>query len=148
MIIDTVKFGKIEIDGSRIFDFVLPIIGFDSLSKFIILDTNKDTLFKWLQSIEDPSLAFPIISVAALDYDYSIDLSDSVVNSLEITNAESLLVMNITSIPQDNPRGTTINLLAPLVFNVENQKAGQIVLTGSGYDISCPMFKDDDDKQL
>ena len=143
MIINTVKFGEIEIEESRIFDFVLPIIGFDDLKQYIILEPNKETLFKWLQSVEEPSLAFPIISVAALDYDYSIDLSDSVINSLEINNAESVLVMNITSIPQDNPRGTTINLLAPLIFNLDNRKAGQIVLSGSGYDISYPMFKKD-----
>ena len=141
MNIETLKFGNIEIDESRVFDFVLPIIGFNELSKFIIIEPNKDTLFKWLQSIEDPGLAFPIISVASLNYDYSIDISDDVVQSLDIKNVESLLVMNVTSIPQDNPRGTTINLLAPLIFNLDNQRAGQIVLSGSGYDISYPMFK-------
>ena len=143
MILNTAKFGEIDIEESRIFDFVLPIIGFNDLTKFIILDPNKDTLFKWLQSVEDPSLAFPIISVAALDYDYSIDLADGVVKSLELENPDSILVMNITSIPQDNPRGTTINLLAPLIFNLDNLKAGQVVLSGSGYDISYPMFKKD-----
>lgn len=141
MKINTEKFGEIEVEDCRVFDFVLPVIGFDELSKFIILDPNQDSLFKWLQSVEDGSLAFPIISVAALEYDYSVDLSDSVISALEIANPESLLVMNITSIPQDNPQGTTINLLAPLVFNLDNQKAGQIVLSGSGYDISYPMFK-------
>ena len=141
MKIETAKFGEIEVDESRIFDFVLPIIGFDELSKFIILDTSKDALFKWLQSVEDPSLSFPIISVAALEFDYSVDLSDNVISALGITSAESLLVMNITSIPQDNPEGTTINLLAPLIFNLDNQKAGQIVLSGSGYEITYPMFK-------
>lgn len=143
MIVKTVKFGDVEVEESRIFDFVMPVIGFNDLTKYIILDPNQDTLFKWLQSVEEPSLAFPIISVAALNYDYSIDLSDNVINALEIKNAESLLVMNITSIPQDNPRGTTINLLAPLIFNLDTQKAGQIVLSGSGYDISYPMFKKD-----
>ena len=143
MILNTSKFGEIEIEEDKIFNFVLPVIGFDELTKFIILDPKKDTLFKWLQSIEDPSLAFPIISVATLNYDYSIDLSDGVVNSLDIKNPDSLLVMNITSIPQDNPRGTTINLLAPLIFNLDNYSAGQIVLSGSGYDISYPMFKKD-----
>ncbi len=142
MILNTVKFGEIEIDESRIFDFVLPIIGFDELSKYILLDPSPDTLFKWLQSVEDPGLAFPVISVTSLNYDYSIDVSDDVVQALEITNADSILVMNVTSIPQDNPRGTTINLLAPLIFNIDNQKAGQIVLSGSGYDISHPMFKE------
>jgi flagellar assembly factor FliW len=143
MNIETVKFGNVEVEESRIFDFVLPVIGFNDLSKYVIIEPNKDNLFKWLQSAEDPDLAFPIISVAALNYDYSIDISDDVIQSLEIKNAESLLVMNITSIPQDNPQGTTINLLAPLIFNLENQKAGQIVLSGSGYDISYPMFKKD-----
>lgn len=141
MKLNTVRFGEIEIEEDRIFNFVMPIIGFDALKKFIILDPNKETLFKWLQSIEDPALAFPIISVSALDFDYTIDLPDNVVENLKITNVESLLVMNITSIPQDNPKGTTINLLAPLIFNLDEQVAGQVVLSGSGYDISFPMFK-------
>lgn len=141
MKLKTVRFGEIEIEESRIFDFVLPIIGFDNTKKFIIVDPNKETLFKWLQSVDDPTLAFPIVSVSALDYDYTIDLPDNVVTELEINDVESLLVMNITSIPQDDPKGTTINLLAPLIFNISNQKAGQIVLSGSGYDISYPMFK-------
>ncbi len=142
MKLNTARFGEIEIEEDRIFNFVMPIIGFDMLHKFIILDPNKDTLFKWLQSIEDPALAFPIISVSALNLDYTIDLPDNIVETLDIKNVESLLVMNITSIPQDNPKGTTINLLAPLIFNLDNQNAAQIVLSGSGYDISYPMFKE------
>ena len=141
MKIDTLRFGEVEVDDNLIFDFVMPVIGFDSLSKFVIIDSNKEALFKWLQSAEDPSLAFPIISVAGLDYDYSVELSDSVVETLGIESADDILIMNITSIPQENPHGTTINLLAPLVFNLKNQKAAQIVLSGSGYDISYPMFK-------
>ena len=141
MKLDTIRFGEIEIDENRIFNFVLPIIGFDFLKKFVILEPNKDTLFKWLQSVEDPALAFPIISVSALNLDYTIDLADNVVEALKIEHVESLLIMNITSIPQDDPKGTTINLLAPLIFNLETLMAGQVVLSGSGYDISYPMFK-------
>ena len=142
MKLNTARFGEIEIEENRIFNFVMPIIGFDMLHKFIILDPKKDTLFKWLQSVEDPALAFPIISVSALNLDYTIDLPDNIVETLDIKNVESLLVMNITSIPQDNPKGTTINLLAPLIFNLDNQNAAQVVLSGSGYDISYPMFKE------
>ena len=142
MKLNTEKFGEIEVDESRIFEFVFPIIGFDELKRYIILDPNKDNLFKWLQSIDDPGLAFPIISVATLNFDYPIDISDNVVEELDIKNVESVLVMNITSIPQDDPQNTTINLLAPIIFNLDNHLAGQIVLSGSGYDISYPMFKE------
>ena len=94
-----------------------------------------------MQSVEDPALAFPIVSVFRLDVDYTIDLPDEVVQILKITNPDSLLVMNIASIPQDNPQGTTINLLAPIIFNLDEQLAGQVILSGSGYDISFPLFK-------
>lgn len=141
MKLNTVRFGEIDIDESRIFKFVLPIIGFNELRDFVILDLNKDNFFKWLQSVEDPALAFPIVSVFSMNVDYSIDLSDKVVEALKITDVENLLVMNIASIPQDNPQGTTLNLLAPLVFNIDKSLAGQVILSGSGYDISFPLFK-------
>ena len=77
MKLNTLRFGEIEIEENRIFDFVLPIIGFDKLRKFVILEPSKDALFKWLQSAEDPALAFPIISVATLDLDYKVDKPNS-----------------------------------------------------------------------
>lgn len=141
MKINTVRFGEIEIEKERIFKFKLPIIGFNDLKDFVILDLNQESFFKWLQSVEDPALAFPIVSVFSLDIDYSIDLQDEIVDILKIKNVENLLVMNIASIPQDNPHGTTLNLLAPLVFNLDESIAGQVILSGSGYDVSFPLFK-------
>ena len=143
MKISTLRFGEIDIDQDKVFEFRLPIIGFDFQKHFAIIEPNKDNIFKWLQSIEDPALAFPIISVTMLDYDYSIDVSDNVLETLDIENTDDILVMNITSIPQNNPEATTINLLAPLLFNVKNGLAGQIILSGSGYEINYPMFKKD-----
>ena len=144
MKISTLRFGEIEIEDERIFEFVLPIIGFQDVKKFVILDLNKDSFFKWLQSVEDPSLAFPIVSVFSMNVDYSVDLQDSAVEKLKIKDVESLLVMNIASIPQENPQGTTLNLLAPLIFNLDERLAGQVILSGSGYDISFPLFKKKD----
>ena len=53
MKINTARFGEIDIDETRIFDFALPIIGFNELKKFIILDINQESMFKWLQSVEN-----------------------------------------------------------------------------------------------
>jgi flagellar assembly factor FliW len=76
-----------------------------------------------------------------MNSDYSIDIPDSAVEKLKIKNVESLLVMNIASIPQNEPYNTTINLLAPIIFNLDELLAGQIILSGSGYDVSFPLFK-------
>jgi len=141
MKINTVRFGEIEVEDTRVYNFVLPIIGFNELRKFVIIDTGTDNFFKWLQSVEDPALAFPVVSVFSMNVDYSIDLPDNVVDILKIQNVESLLVLNIASIPQENPQGTTINLLAPIIINLDEKLAGQVILSGSGYDISFPLFK-------
>ncbi len=143
MKIQTTRFGEIDIEAERIFKFVLPIIGFDELNDFVIVDINKDSFFKWLQSVEDPALAFPVVSVFSMNVDYSVDIPDNVVELLKIKSVENLLVMNIASIPQNDPQGTTLNLLAPIIFNIEEQLAGQVILSGSGYDISFPLFKKD-----
>ena len=141
MDIETSRFGKITVSDDKLFDFVVPIVGFDELSKFVLLEHAESSMFKWLQSVEDPALAFPIVSVFSMNVDYSIDLPDNVIEALKIKDAESLLVMNVASIPQNNPQGTTINLLAPIVFNLDELLAGQVILSGSGYDISFPLFK-------
>ena len=47
MKINTVRFGEVDIEENRIFNFVLPIIGFNELNRFVLLDLNKDNFFKW-----------------------------------------------------------------------------------------------------
>ena len=56
------------------------------------------------------------------------------------TGAQQAIIKQLSS---HDPQGTTINLLAPIVFNLDELLAGQIILSGSGYDISFPLFKKD-----
>ena len=129
MDIQTSKFGKITVSEEKLFKFVLPIVGFDELSKFVLLEHSEDSMFKWLQSVENSMLAFPIVSCANLSLDYVIDLPDNAVEALQIENVDDLLVMNVASIPSSEPDAATINLLAPLVFNIKTKLAGQIILS-------------------
>lgn len=141
MDIETSKFGKITVSEEKLFNFVLPIVGFDELSKFVLLEHSEDSMFKWLQSVENSMLAFPIVSCANLSLDYVIDLPDNAVEALQIENVDDLLVMNVASIPSSEPDAATINLLAPLVFNIKTKLAGQIILSGSGYEVNYPLFE-------
>lgn len=144
MDIETSRFGKITVSDDKLFDFVVPIVGFDELSKFVLLEHAESSMFKWLQSVENPLLAFPIVSCANLPIEYVIDLPDSIVEFLKIENVDDLLVMNVASIPSSDPSGATINLLAPIVFNIETKLAGQIILSGSGYEVNYPLFEKGD----
>jgi len=70
-------------------------------------------------------------------------LPDSAQQSLEIEDADDVLALSIVVIPHENPRASTINLLAPLVFNINNKKGAQVILTGSDFKVDYPLFRDE-----
>ena len=141
MKITTTRFGEIEVNDDAIFTFVMPMIGYEDEDKYIIIDHGEDSPFKWLQSVKSPELAFVMTSAMLFEFDYVIDIPDSAVEKLKIESTEDILVLNVAAIPNSYPRGTRVNLLAPVILNTAQKTGGQIILSGSGYDVNFPLFK-------
>ena len=138
--IKTVKFGELTVDKNNIFEFVSPIIGFNKLKKYTIVDYKPDSPFKWLQSMEDMELAFPVTLCSFFGIDYKFDIPDEEADKLEIENADDVFVCNIANIPSENPQGATINMLAPVVINLQNKKAMQIILKNTDFQVRYKLF--------
>ncbi len=139
--LNTAKFGEIEIDKSSIFDFVSPIIGFKDLKQYAIIDYKPDSPFKWLQSIEDSELAFPITLCSFFGIDYQFDIPDEEAELLEIETADDVFVCNIANIPSSNPQGATVNMLAPIIINLKNKKAMQLILKNTNFEVRHKLFE-------
>ena len=139
--LNTEKFGKVEINKKSIFNFVAPIIGFNGLKKYAIIDYKPDSPFKWLQSVEDMELAFPVTLCSFFGIDYQFDIPDEEAEKLGIKTADDVLVLNIANIPSSNPQGATINMLAPIVVNITNKKAMQIVLKNTEFEVRHKLFE-------
>lgn len=139
--IQTTRFGEIEIDSNLLFNFISPIIGYPNHKKFTLIDYRPDSPFKWLQSVEDKDLAFPITLCSYFDIDYQFELSDEDALKLGIKGAEEILALNIVTIPQTNPQGATINLLAPIIVNTTNKNAMQIILKDNKFSVKHPLFE-------
>ncbi len=138
--IETKKFGVIDVNKDAIFNFVMPIIGFNDLKKYAIIDYKPDSPFKWLQSLEDMELAFPITLCSFFDIDYKFDIPDEEAQTLGIESADDVFVCNIANIPMSNPQGATINMLAPIVINLTNKKAMQLVLKNTDFQVRYKLF--------
>ena len=147
MKIQTTRFGEIEVEDKFVIDFTMPILGYNEEEQFVMIESKEASLFKWIQSTHTPDLAFPATIPSFFGIDYTFELPDEAEASLDVKSAEDLIVMNIAKIPGDNPRKTTVNLLAPIVFNVNNNKAGQVVLSGTGLDVTYPLLKDEAPKK-
>ena len=141
ILIKTTKFGEIEIDKNAIFDFVSPIIGFKNLKQYTIIDYKPDSPFKWLQSTEDMDLAFPITLCSFFGINYQFDIPDEEAQLLEIESADDVFVCNIANIPSSNPQGATINMLAPIIINLKNKKAMQIILKNTDFEVRHKLFE-------
>jgi len=141
MKVKTSRFGEVEVIDSSCFEMVTPILGYEKEKQFTLIEHKEKSKFKWLQSISTPELAFVVTMPDDFGIEYSFELPDSAQESLDITEADDVLALCIVVIPHENPRASTINLLAPLVFNIKNHKGAQVILTGSNLKVDYPLFE-------
>lgn len=133
MKLTTKHFGEIEMDETNIITFPNGLYGFEDNDQFVIIDNpNEEIPFKWLQSIDNPDLAFVIVSPFVFKPDYDFTLTESVINKLEIKEAKDVTVYNIVVIPEDINK-MTANLAAPLIINVNKLLGKQMILDDNKY---------------
>jgi flagellar assembly factor FliW len=134
MLIDTVRFGEIEIQDTEIIAFPDGIPGFEKLNQFIIIKPNEELPFSFLQSVEEGAVAFIISNPFVFYPEYEFEISEITKQELSIEAEEDVLVWNIISI-RDDLENATINLLAPIIVNTKDQVGKQVVLQGTDYSV-------------
>lgn len=141
MKITTTRFGDVEVDESLLLEFKLPIIGYNNLKKFVLIDHNETSCFKWLQSAESAETAFPVTMASYFDINYVFEIPDENAEKIGLENSDNLIVFNIATIPANNPNNTTINLRAPVIVNTKNMQAMQIILPDETLKIRHSIFE-------
>lgn len=134
MKVTTTRFGEIDVQESDLISMQGSILGFEDLRNFILLTDEKNTPFRWLQSVESPSVAFVVINPRVVKPDYSPHISDDDFSMLDISKGEDIALLCIVTI-RTSPFQITANLRAPLLINAAMKKAAQVVLSDNDYDI-------------
>ncbi|MCQ2981755.1 MAG: flagellar assembly protein FliW [Treponemataceae bacterium] len=102
------------------------LFGFEDRKNYTLSESDYDP-FMWLQSDEEKALAFLVVDPFVFRPDYEIDVDDSSLADIGISDPSDVIVMVIVTIP-GNGQPITANLQGPLVINKKNGKAKQIVL--------------------
>lgn len=131
----TSRFGEVSLDESRVIHFNTPILGFETLSQYALLDHAEDSPFKWLQSLQNEELAFVVTNPKLFGIPYEFELSDEAADVIGLTSADDAVVFTIVNIPDENPGKLTANLMGPIVVNVQNLRAMQLVLNHPDFSI-------------
>lgn len=137
---NTTRFGELSVAEDRVINFPGGILGFPDGKRFIILDYEGEVPFKWLQSVDDPALAFLVVAPNLIKPDYSLCLKRGETADLGECNDEDLAILTILTVPEDNPGGMTANLRGPLVINSLTMRGKQMVLQDDRYAVRHPVF--------
>jgi flagellar assembly factor FliW len=121
----------IEINESDILHFEHGLPGFEEEKEFVLLPM-EGTPFSTLQSLSTKHLAFFTTNPFLFFREYDFELEESVQEKLKIKEETDVLVQVILTIQEPLDKSTA-NLQAPVVINVKENLAKQVVLTDNRY---------------
>ncbi len=140
MEIKTTRFGQVEINENLVITLPEGILGFEDFKRYIILDHfDKESPFKWLQSIDDPSLAFVITDPLMFVPEYKAKVSKEEIRNIKLSDASKAVIVVIVNIKIDHSE-ITINLQGPIVINPEEKLAKQVIIRESDYSVRHVIF--------
>lgn len=141
MVFETKYFGEIDVKDSEIYIFPEGLPGFEDRRKFVLINnSSSNSQFRWLQSIEEASLAFVLIDPFSIVPDYEVDIPDDDIAVLKIKDINEVLLLSVVVVPEDIKK-ISANLLAPIIVNTANNIAKQVTLNTDKYSIRHYIFE-------
>ncbi|WP_339251375.1 flagellar assembly protein FliW [Sporosarcina sp. FSL W8-0480] len=125
--IQTKFHGEIEIHQDQLWNFPKGIPGFETEKQFALLPIEGNPNFQVLQSTTTEAVAFIVTNPYTLVEDYTFDIDDPTIELLNIEKPEDIFVLAILTLKQPFET-STINLQAPLIFQLNNKTAKQMIL--------------------
>ena len=151
--IESSRFGALLVDEERVITFPNGLLGFPDYRRFALIQTGEENYFFWLQSVDDPNLAFVVTDPAIFFKGYEVPLRDETRQDLGMEvagegdgqaeeaprNDETFLQVFV--ICNKVGEWLTGNLLGPLVVNAQNRLAQQVVLTEKKWTTRQPLMR-------
>ncbi|MCM1157897.1 MAG: flagellar assembly protein FliW [Bacteroidales bacterium] len=143
MLAKTKFFGEVELDDNKVLEFPNGIIGFEDFKKFAILydiDNESETRISWLQSLDEPALALPVIDPLAVIPEYAPMIEDELLKVLGSPADEDLLFLLVMTVPSDMTK-VTANAKAPIIINAAQCKGIQLIVDNADYPVKYNVYE-------
>ena len=131
--VTTARFGLLDVDPDLVLTFPDGLIGFTHCRSYIVVRHQDTSAFRWLQCLDEPRIAFPIVEPGEFCDDYAPTISDADARALELSGDAPILLFTIVTVPPRSPRDMTANLLAPLVINGLTRRGRQVIVQDEQY---------------
>lgn len=137
MHVQTTRFGTIEIAQDRVISFPKGLLGFSERTQFCLLEPSEESCFFWLQSLDDPALAFVVTDPSFFIPEYSVPIRAEQMGDLGLARLEDAQVFVIVNKVDQTLTG---NLQGPLVVNTLSRSGEQFVLAEKRWTTRHPLL--------
>jgi flagellar assembly factor FliW len=140
--ITSARFGDIELPDDVLIHFEKGLLGLEESTTSLVLLEQEDSPYYWLQSADDPDVAFVVTDPWLFWPDYDVLIPDEVEEELDLKGPEEVEIMVLVSVrPAEDSEypEVTANLLGPLVVNSRTRHGCQLVLDDSEYSTRTQM---------
>jgi len=134
----TLRFGNIEIDEDKVMEMPDGMLGFAD-RRFIIISPDNYGQFFWLQSLDNPDLAFVVTDPALFVQGYEVNLTPDEYERIKLPPDSEAIILAVVTMARDVME-ITLNLQGPIVVNPVKMLAKQIVLEEGKYVTRHPLF--------
>ena len=143
MLAKTKFFGEIELEDDKVLEFPNGIIGFEDYTKFAILydeDEKEESRISWLQSLEEPMVALPVIDPLTIVKEYAPVIEDELLAPLGSPDDTELLFLLALTVPSDMTK-VTANMKAPFIINAAAKKGIQLIVENEDYPVKYNIYE-------
>ncbi len=138
MVIKSTNLGEIEYKAEDVIRFEKGLLAFEDEKEFLII-RNRETEFYYLQSVKNGEVTFILVDLKEVMPNYDPKVEVEFLQDLGEVN-ENLEVFNMCTV-KENLEELTVNLLGPIVINMETKKGKQVIIANDeGYSVKHKLF--------
>jgi len=136
--ISSAVLGDVVVSFDNLFQFPEGLHGFERHHEYVLVPAKRDGFF-WLQSTEEPGLAFLLVDPFRVQAGYEVDLGAGDQVYLELEQPDDALVLTVVTLPTSKDGVMSTNLRGPLVMNIRTRKGRQVVRGDERYGLQEPV---------
>jgi len=122
--LNTRRFGELEFEESIVYHFANGLPGFEELRKFIVIDDKDTEPLRWLLSVDDPDIGFPVVELTQIAPELSSEISAD-----QLGSSTTFVVVTLSH----DSEPMSVNLKAPVILNKTTRTGRQVVLNSDKY---------------
>ena len=121
------RFGTLTFNEADVIHIDEGMMGFPMSRRYLMFPYGQDSCFFWLQSVDEPEIAFIVVNPFDFFSDLEFLISDEETEALGLERQEDVEIVSLVTIPDGSPEEMRTNLSGPVVVNVRNRRGKQML---------------------